>query len=447
MSALTQPSPQPEKAPSAQPVPVAPKPPSEKRSRGWVWLLLLVIIAGSGAAWMSLRQNAQEKGPAVPAAQLAPVKLGKLIKSIRAGGQTAAVDFVNISAPEIHARGLDRSLTIIKLAPAGSTVKQGDVVAEFDATVLQDSLDDQRALVEQAEANLAKKVADLKVEWETFEQSLLVAKATRDKANLDLKTVEVKSQIEAELLKLAAEEGEARYKQLLKDEPVRRQSQAADIRLLELEVQDQKQNLADLQHDLDRFTVRAPRAGLVVIQSNFNGGEMRQVSEGEQVRPGRSFMKIVDPTRMVVEATVNQTESENFAFGQDAVIGLDSFPDLKLKGQLQSLGALATGGWRENFYIRNIPIRVTIDKSDPRVIPDLSAFADIEVRSRDNSLLVPRAALNYEGDKAFVMRSAGGKLQKVPVTIDLTNGTLAAVSGSLREGDQVVLNASLLSSR
>lgn len=447
MSALTQPSPQPEKVPSAQPVPVAPKPPSEKRSRGWVWLLLLVIIAGSGVAWMSLRQNAQEKGPAVPAAQLAPVKLGKLIKSIRAGGQTAAVDFVNISAPEIHARGLDRSLTIIKLAPAGSTVKQGDVVAEFDATVLQDSLDDQRALVEQAEANLAKKVADLKVEWETFEQSLLVAKATRDKANLDLKTVEVKSQIEAELLKLAAEEGEARYKQLLKDEPVRRQSQAADIRLLELEVQDQKQNLADLQHDLDRFTVRAPRAGLVVIQSNFNGGEMRQVSEGEQVRPGRSFMKIVDPTRMVVEATVNQTESENFAFGQDAVIGLDSFPDLKLKGQLQSLGALATGGWRENFYIRNIPIRVTIDKSDPRVIPDLSAFADIEVRSRDNSLLVPRAALSYEGDKAFVMRSAGGKIQKVPVTIDLTNGTLAAVSGSLREGDQVVLNASLLSSR
>ncbi len=447
MSALTQPSAQPEKTPSVQPVPVAPRPPSEERSRGWVWLLLLVIVVGSGAAWMMLRPSTGEKTPAIPVAQLAPVKVGKLVKSIRAGGQTAAVDYANISAPEVHARGLDRSLTIIKLAPAGASVKQGDVVAEFDATVLQDSLDDQRALVEVAEANLAKKVADLKVEWENFQQTLLVAKATRDKANLDLKTSEVKSEIEAEILKLAAEEGEARYKQLLKDEPIRRQSQQADIRILELEVQDQEQNLVDLQNDLNRFTVRAPRAGLVVIQSNFINGEMRQVSEGEQVRPGRSFMKIVDPSQMVVEATVNQAESENFAFGQDAVIGLDAFPELKLTGQLQGLGALATGGWRENFYIRNIPIRVTIDKTDPRVIPDLSAFADIEVRSRDNSLLVPRGALNYEGEKAFVMRSIGGKLQKVPVNIDLTNGTLAAVSGDLREGDQVVLNAALLSAR
>src|SRR5690606_37423039 len=148
------------------------------------------------------------------------------------------VDFVNISAPEVHARGLDRSLTIIKLAPAGAMVKQGDVIAEFDATILQDSLDDQRALVEVAEANLAKKVADLKVEWETFEQTLLVARATRDKANLDLKTSEVKSEIEAEISRLASEEAEARLLQLQKDEPVRRQSQQADIRLLELEVQD-----------------------------------------------------------------------------------------------------------------------------------------------------------------------------------------------------------------
>ncbi|MCC7342343.1 MAG: efflux RND transporter periplasmic adaptor subunit [Bryobacterales bacterium] len=447
MSALTQPSSQPERKPDMQPVPVAPQPPEKEPSRGWIWLLLLVIVAGGGVAWMTLRPNAQEKAPVIPAAQLAQVKMGKLVKSIRAGGQTAAIDFANISAPEVHARGLDRSLTIIKLAPAGATVKKGDVIAEFDATVLQDSLDDQRALVEVAEANLAKKVADLKVEWETFEQTLLVAKATRDKANLDLKTSEVKSEIEAELLRLASEEAEARYKQLQKDSSVKRQSQAADIELLRLEVRDQQQNLVDLQNDLNRFTIHSPRNGLVVLQSNFNGGEMRQVSEGEQVRPGRSFMKVVDPSRMVVDATVNQTESENFTFGQDANIGLDAFPDLKLTGAVTGLGALATGGWRENYYIRNIPIRVTIDHADARVIPDLSAYADVEVRSKEHGLLVPRAALNYEGEKAFVMRSVGGKLQKVPVTIELTNATLAAVSGGLQEGDQVVLNAALLSSR
>jgi hypothetical protein len=108
---------------------------------------------------------------------------------------------------------------------------------------------------------------------------------------------------------------------------------------------------------------------------------------------------------------------------------------------------LATGGWRENYYIRNIPIRIAIDRVDTRVIPDLSAFADVEVRSRENGLLVPRAALSFDGDKAFVTRSVGGKLEKVPVNVELTNATLAAVAGSLREGDQVVLNPELLGKR
>jgi multidrug efflux pump subunit AcrA (membrane-fusion protein) len=447
MSALTQPSPQPQKGPGLQPVAPLAAPAEPKRPRRWAWLIALVAVVGAGAAWYALRPNAQQSAPVVPVAQLAPVKVGKLVKSIRAGGQTAATDFANISAPEVRARGLDRSLTIIKLAPAGKMVKKGDIIAEFDATVLQDNLDDQRALVEVAEANLAKKIADLKVEWENFQQTLLVAKANWDKALLDLKTAEVKSGIEAEILKLAAEETEARYKQLLKDEPLRRESQQADIRALQLDVEDEKQDLVDFENDLNRFTIRAPRDGLVVLQSNFVGGEMRQVAEGEQVRPGRSFMKIVDPTRMVVEATVNQTESENFAFGQDAVIGLDAFPDLKLSGKVSGLGALATGGWRENYYIRNIPIRVTIDKFDSRVIPDLSAFADVEVRSRENGLLVPRAALSFDGDKAYVMRSLGGKLEKVPVTVELTNATLAAVSGGLREGDQVVLNPETMGRR
>lgn len=447
MSALTQPSPQPQKGPGLQPVPPLPASPEPRKPRRWTWLVALVVVAGAGAAWFALRPSAQQATPVVPVAQLAPVKVGKLVKSIRAGGQTAAIDFANISAPEVYARGLDRSLTIIKLAPAGATVKKGDVIAEFDATVLQDNLDDQRSLVEVAESNLAKKIADLKVEWENFQQTLLVAKATRDKALLDLKTAEVKSGIEAEILKLSAEEAEARYNQLLKDEPVRRESQQADIRFLQLDVEDEKQDLVDLENDLNRFTLRAPRDGLVVLQSNFVGGEMRQVAEGEQVRPGRSFMKIVDPTRMVVEATVNQVESENFAFGQDASIGLDAFPDLKLSGQVTGLGALATGGWRENYYIRSIPIRVAIDKVDTRVIPDLSAFADVEVRSRENGLLVPRAALSFDGDKAFVTRSVDGKLEKVPVSVELTNATLAAVAGSLREGDQVVLNPETVGKR
>lgn len=448
MSALTQPSPQPPKQPGLKPVATPPSAPSKPPSRRWVWGLLAMIVIGAGIAWVTLRQpGSSQTAVAIPATEMAPVVRGKLVKSIRAGGQTAAVNFANISAPEIRGRGMDRSLTIIKLAPGGQTVKRGDVVAEFDTTTLQDSVDDQRAVVEQAEANLAKKKAELAVAWETFQQTLVVAKANYDKAALDLQTAEVKSEIEREILKLTAEETEARHQQLQKDIPLLQASQQADIRLLELEVDDARQDLVDLENNLARFTIRAPRDGLVVLLSNFTGGEMRQVSEGEQVRPGRSFMKVVDPSSMVVDAVINQSESESFAIGQTASIGFDAFPDLNMTGEVVALGALASAGWRENYYIRNIPIKVQIDQPDPRVIPDLSVFADVEVRSREDALLVPRSSIQYEGEQAFVLRKAAKGTERVPVEIELSNATLAAVAGSLSEGDQVLINPDLRSAR
>ncbi len=449
MSAFTQPNPEPGKQTGPQPVIAPPPTPPAQPSRRWMGVIAAILVVGAGIAWVANRQSAPATDPVggLTNIQTAPVVRGKLVKSIRAGGQTAAVNFANISAPEVRGRNADRSLTIIKLAPAGATVKRGDVIAEFDATTLQDSLDDQRALVEVAEANLAKKKADLAVEWENFQQTLLVAKANFEKAALDLKTTEVKSEIEAEILKLTAEETDARYKQLQKDIALRRTSQAADIRLLELDVADEKQDLVDLENNMARYTIRAPRDGLVVLQSNFTGGEMRQVSEGEQVRPGRGFMKIVDPTVMVVEAVVNQSDSENFALGQTASIGFDAFPDMKMEGSVSALGALASGGWRENYYIRSIPIKVIIDKPDARVIPDLSAYADVEVRSRENALLVPRSAIQYEGDEAYVLRKATQGTSRVPIQVELTNASLAAVSGALEEGDEVVIAPALVSSR
>jgi HlyD family secretion protein len=450
MSALSQPNPQPERQPGIQPIPATPPAPPEKPRRRWLLGTLLVVAIGGGIAWLVSQQATRTPDPAGAGAggQTASVIRGKLTKTIRAGGQTSAVNFANITAPEVRGRGLDRSLTIIYLAPAGEMVKQGDVIAEFDTTALQDSLDDRRAAVEVAEANLAKRKADLAVEWENFQQTLRVAKANYDKAVLDLQTAEVRSEIEQEILRLAVEETEARYAQLQKDIPLRRTSQAADIRVLELEVQDENQELTDLENNMARFTVRAPRDGLAVLQSSFSGGEMRQVSEGEQVRPGRSFMKIVDPSLMMVEAVINQSESESFSIGQNARIGFDAFPDLSSDGEVAAVGALASGGWRENYYIRSIPVKVLIAKPDQRIIPDLSAYADVEVRSKENALLVPRAALHYEGDQAYVLRrGAQGASEKIPVQIELTNNSLAAVAGSLSEGDEVLLEPEVRSAR
>ena len=94
--------------------------------------------------------------------------------------------------------GSDFTLVLLEVAKPGSHVKKGDIVAEFDRQYQLNRLDDYKASVVQLDANIKKLKADLAVAEEAHDQLVRSAKADWDKAQLDLKTAEVRSAIEAE---------------------------------------------------------------------------------------------------------------------------------------------------------------------------------------------------------------------------------------------------------
>src|SRR5258707_15540638 len=113
-------------------------------------------------------------------------------------------------------------------------------------------LEDYKDSVIQAEANVKQKKANLAVSREAHDQQVKVAKADMEKAKLDLQTLEVVSAIDAEKLKLAAEETEAHYKQLLKEIPLLATSQKSDLRGVELTRDQSKIELQKAVSNADR---------------------------------------------------------------------------------------------------------------------------------------------------------------------------------------------------
>jgi multidrug resistance efflux pump len=271
---------------------------------------------------------------------------------VRIAGQTSARNFTTVMVPVFRGPDSGRVLTLMKAAKPGSFVKKGDVVAEFDPQSLRDHIDDVNDTVQQAENDIKKKKADQEVEWETLQQSLRVAKADLDKARLEYKTAEVKTNIERELLKLDVSEAEEAYGELQRDLANKKASDRAELRMVEITTARQKLHLGNHVHDLGRFIMRAPMDGLVVMLQMWSGGEMRQIQVGDQVEPGRQFMKIVDPSSMQLDAQVSQADSSQFRVGQTASIGLDAFPELQFHGRIYSIGALAVKGIWDTYYIR-----------------------------------------------------------------------------------------------
>ncbi|NJN20616.1 MAG: hypothetical protein HC812_04715 [Leptolyngbya sp. RL_3_1] len=105
-------------------------------------------------------------------------------------------------------------MVLLAAPPPGSLVKKGDVVAEFDRQYMLTRLDDYKAGVAQTEAAFKKLEAELELGKKAHTQTIEVAKANHEKAKLDMRTLPVRSAMDAERFRLALEEAEAQLKQI-----------------------------------------------------------------------------------------------------------------------------------------------------------------------------------------------------------------------------------------
>lgn len=366
---------------------------------------------------------------------------GPIQRTIRLAGQTNARNFRTIVAPILRGPESRGNLIILKMVPNGARVKKGDTVVEIDAQSVVDHIDDVQDTVNAAKGDVEKRRAEQQVEWETLQQTLRVAQAEYDKAKLDYQPAEVKTDIEKQLLKLSLDEAEARLAQAKKDIDFKKASQSAEIRILQLTYERQLRHLRRHEGDLKTFTIKAPMSGLAVMATIFRGGDITQLKEGDQIFPGQQLMKVVDPNTMQVEASINQAESGLFKLNQKALVSLDAFGSVKVDGRVRALGALASRSWREQYYIRSIPIQIALQNQDERIIPDLSASVAVVLGEMANATVMPRSGIVQEGDKTYAMvKTANGAFEKRPVQLGLASDTQVAVLSGVQPGDEVRLN-------
>ena len=416
--------------------PASPAPEDQGRPYGRIFLVAGLVLLAAGV-WAYFQFRSRSQAVAAPTYRTFRVTRGDLPRTIRVSGQTTARDFATILAPLLRGPESDRNLILMKMAKSGSFVRKGELLAQLDAQPLVDHIDDMADTVRQAEADVRKRAAEQAVELDQLVQTSRVTKADLDKSTWDVKATDIRTSIDQQLLKLAVEENTARYKESLANLENKKASQRAELRILEITSLRQRRHRARHENDLKRFTILSPMDGLVVLTSIWRGAEAAQVQEGDQISPGQTFMKVVNTNNMQVEATVNQSESGQFRIGQTAAISLDAFPGVTLKGHVYSIGALAVGGPRQNFYIRNVPIRIKIDGSDPRLIPDLSAAANVEIQRVKDVVVCRRGAVQREGDKFYVMVKDGQRFVRRDVKLGLANDTEVVVEEGLSAGDEV----------
>ena len=427
--------------PDLLPPPVEDAQPPAKRGTALGIIAGLILVAGAaGLAW-------QRTHPAQPVAarpvRTAIVTRGTLPITARIGGSTSARRFANITAPKLTTPENDRPMTLMTLAESGSLVKQGQIIARFDPQSTADHLDDTQDGLHLRRNMLAKVRSDVDLQTEILVQNLRKAKSKLDKARLDLGTIAVRSQIQAAKLRIAVEEAQVEYEALQYDLPLQIASQVSLLRIYELSTEIQQMHVERHQRDMEKLTLLAPVQGMVVLrQMHRHGGEDVTYAVGDRLSPGGLLMQVVDQRSMQVESLVNQAEYSQFRIGQPARIRLDAYPDAEYTGRVYAIGSMATAPGRQGPWLRTIPVRVQIDNPDSRMLPDLTASAEVVVDKVENALIVPAEALIEENGQTFVQVQKGETVERRAVTGARIHGHRAALLEGVSEGEVVVLDQS-----
>ena len=328
------------------------------------------------------------------------------------------------------------------VVPPGAQVKAGQVVAEFDRQYMLLRLDDYKSSAIESAAALATQRADLGTIRKAHDEQIHSAQAALEKARLDMKTIPVLSAIAAENTRLAFDEAQARYQQLLKERPFLAASQDAEIRNSEMDLEEANLEMKRARENADKMVVHSPMNGLAVMETTWRGGDFGKIQKGDEVWTGEPFMRIVDPSSMVVNATVNQVDVQRLHLGAPARIHFDAYPDLTLNATVDRIGAMAIEAGDRGAYVRQVPVRLRIEGKSDRLTPDMSVSVDVETEPPlPGGAVAPLGALFEDragGFFVFVQDDSGWTRRKV--SIARKDDLAAVISSGLRRGDVVALD-------
>jgi HlyD family secretion protein len=198
-------------------------------------------------------------------------------------------------------------------------------------------------------------------------------------------------------------------------------------------------NIAEDQ--LRHTEILSPIAGFVIYPETFLGSssEKRKVQIGDAVFTTQGFMQIPDTAQMLVDTQIREVDIYKVKSGQEAIIRVDAYPDLALKGQVALIGTLAEGREKEGSGGKYFNLQIALKESDPRLRPGMTARVEVVVDQEKDVVMVPVETVFKKGTKTVSYVARDGKVEERAVVIDKSNEDFVVVREGLAEGERVLV--------
>ncbi len=350
--------------------------------------------------------------------------------TIAAGGVVTSSDALKFGGPPSR----NWRIAITDIAREGSLVQEGDMLARFDGSATDDRV---RELKGELNAKRSELESLLETQAREVEEGIVLLAAAKSDAEKAARKAEVDPDVYADLeyRKLVEEKKrtEERYQREQRRSVLVESVREARRAELEADIRRLESNLAGTERELESFTIRAPRDGVVIVGVDHEG---QKLDVNDSVNPGMVVVELADPDRLVVQAEVPEYAAASIGVGQAATIVIDAAGSGEIDSEVIAVASIVR---RQSQYSQAMVRDVTVALPDETIDilrPGMSAKLTVIVDTQRAALAVPDESIEHrDGRPGVIVRGKGW----TPITVGRASAGMHIVEGGLEAGDEVAL--------
>jgi HlyD family secretion protein len=187
---------------------------------------------------------------------------------------------------------------------------------------------------------------------------------------------------------------------------------------------------------IEYTVIRAPFDG-VVLTKNADVGEV-VAPFGSSINAKAAVVTMADLSSLMVQADVSESFLPRVYIDQACEIQLDALPDIRFPGKVNTIVPTAdrTKG--------TVMVKVSFDRLDPRILPEMSARVAFLTRPLSPQELLPflgahREVITQRNGSQGLFQVAGDRVQWLAVPKPEFKGDYVVLAGLMKGGEQIAL--------
>ncbi|MBI1849105.1 MAG: HlyD family efflux transporter periplasmic adaptor subunit [Planctomycetes bacterium] len=221
----------------------------------------------------------------------------------------------------------------------------------------------------------------------------------------------------------------------------------ADLKAKKATAELEKARLDKWIDQINKATIKAPQAGMVVYASNDSrGGGMgrndQPLQEGASVRERETIVTLPDIGHMIADTKIHESALDRVKEGLDAIVSIDALPKTPFRGRVTKVALLpdTQQSWL-NPDLKVYTTEVSLVGDTTMLRPGMSCSVEIIVEELHDVLHVPIQAIVTKGKEHFgSVFHDDGTVEDRNVDIGTHNDKFVQVVAGLSEGERVILS-------